>query len=223
MTASKTLALLSAALAWLATPAFAITGTSWVDDFEHPYVGLVVFYDAAGEFAGRCSGSADQPDEVPDGRALRRAGADSARVYFQQGAGANFDPVTRDRSGDRVIRSTCAGGDVGRDVRDGEHARAAAQLRLSRAGCPNTRDVGLVILDQAMHLPAGCVGSACEFGQLPTAGALDALATSRGRQGKRYSRSAGTGVSSRPASEHSAVPSGLVPRTADGVVDAGEL
>ena len=38
-----------ATLAAVTGPVYAITG-NWVEDFEHPYVGLVVFYDAAGEF-----------------------------------------------------------------------------------------------------------------------------------------------------------------------------
>jgi hypothetical protein len=40
----------------LAPPTAAITG-NYVKDFAHPFVGLVVFYDADGEFLGRCSGS----------------------------------------------------------------------------------------------------------------------------------------------------------------------
>ena len=43
-------------LAIAVSPVYAITG-NWVEDFEHPYVGLVVFYDADGEFIWRCSGS----------------------------------------------------------------------------------------------------------------------------------------------------------------------
>jgi len=44
------------ALAMVVTPVFAITG-NWVVDNEHPYVGLVAFYDVNGEFVWRCSGS----------------------------------------------------------------------------------------------------------------------------------------------------------------------
>ena len=46
----------AAALAVVATPASAITN-DFVPDFAHPYVGLVVFYDADGEFLQRCSGT----------------------------------------------------------------------------------------------------------------------------------------------------------------------
>jgi V8-like Glu-specific endopeptidase len=45
-----------AAGATAALPTAAITN-DWVVDNEHPYVGLVAFYDADGEFLWRCSGS----------------------------------------------------------------------------------------------------------------------------------------------------------------------
>ena len=46
----KSIAVILVALAGaLATPAFAITG-NYVDDNEHPFVGLAVFYDSDGEF-----------------------------------------------------------------------------------------------------------------------------------------------------------------------------
>src|SRR2546430_13387356 len=84
-----------AALAAIATPVFAITG-NWVDDNEHPFVGLVVFYDASGAFIWRCSGSLISPTKfVTAGHCADTAeGAASARVYFQQDAGAHFDPAT---------------------------------------------------------------------------------------------------------------------------------
>ncbi|MCU1584181.1 MAG: hypothetical protein JWM49_737 [Microbacteriaceae bacterium] len=39
-----------------AAPAAAITN-DYVEDFQHPFVGLVVFYDESGAFTHRCSGS----------------------------------------------------------------------------------------------------------------------------------------------------------------------
>ena len=53
-------ALIVAALASTAVPVGAITG-NYVKDFEHPFVGLVAFYDANGEFSHRCSGSLISP------------------------------------------------------------------------------------------------------------------------------------------------------------------
>ena len=85
-----------AALAFAVSPAHAITGKYWVDDNEHPFVGLAVFYDAAGEFLWRCSGSLISPTKfLTAGHCADTGeGAVSARVYFQQDAGANFDLVT---------------------------------------------------------------------------------------------------------------------------------
>lgn len=45
-----------AVLVLTGAPAHAITG-DFVKDFEHPYVGLAVFYDQSGEFSHRCSGA----------------------------------------------------------------------------------------------------------------------------------------------------------------------
>ncbi|MGH8189289.1 MAG: trypsin-like serine protease, partial [Steroidobacteraceae bacterium] len=68
-----------------AQPAQAITGR-FVEDVQHPFVGLAVFYDASGEFMGRCSGSLLSPSVfLTAGHCVE--GATSARVYFQQDAG----------------------------------------------------------------------------------------------------------------------------------------
>ncbi len=126
-------------LCYPARPAAAITGTHWVEDFEHPYVGLIVFYDASGEFLWRCSGSLISPtkfltaghctDSTLDGEP--GLGANTARVYFQQDAGANFDPETEvdPVSG---YPETCAAGHVRRHLHDREHTGTAPQLRLRR-------------------------------------------------------------------------------------------
>ena len=71
-------------VALAASPAHAITGR-FVDDNQHPFVGLVVFYDAQGEFSGRCSGALVSPSVlVTAGHCI--VGVSSARVYFQQDA-----------------------------------------------------------------------------------------------------------------------------------------
>src|SRR5262245_25037668 len=107
-------AIVLTALALLAAPAFAITN-NWVEDNEHPFVGLAVFYDASGEFIWRCSGSLISPTKfVTAGHCTDTAeGAASARVYFQQDAGANYDPVTQldPVSG---YPETCAPGTLGK-------------------------------------------------------------------------------------------------------------
>lgn len=185
--------LLFAAIGAFATPAFPITG-NWVEDNEHPFVGLVVFYDAAGQFIWRCSGSLISPTKfITAGHCADTAeGAASARVYFQQDAGANFNPAT---GVDPVTGypETCAPGTLG--------TLCATSSRLYNygfanfAGFPNTRDVGLVILDQPITLP--------EYGQLPTAGLLDGLDKARGRKDTVFTVS-GYGLSLR-VQAHSAL------------------
>jgi hypothetical protein len=161
------------ALAWCATatmPASAITN-NWIEDNEHPYVGLVVFYDASGEFLHRCSGSLISPTKfLTAGHCTdETTGAVSARVYFQQDAGANYDPATEldPVSG---YPETCAAGTLG--------TLCATSSRLYNfgfddfAGFPDTHDVGIVILDQPIAMP--------EYGQLPEPGELDGLDKARG-------------------------------------------
>ena len=158
-----------------AQPAQAITGR-FVDDFQHPFVGLAVFYDDEGEFIGRCSGSLLSPTLfLTAGHCIE--GAASARVYFQQDAGANFDPVTEV---DPITGypETCLT----------QPCTTSSELINYGypAGFPNTRDAALVILDEPIILG--------EYGTLAAAGSLDALATRRGRQATGFTVS-GYGLS----------------------------
>ena len=57
----------------MTAPALAITGT-WVADYEHPFVGLVVIYDEAGNFLWRGSGSLISSKSGPHCRARGRYG-----------------------------------------------------------------------------------------------------------------------------------------------------
>jgi Trypsin len=154
------------------TPATAITG-NYVEDYQHPFVGLVVFYDADGEFTHRCSGSLLTSTVFLTAGHCTDAttGAVSARIYFQQDAGANYDPATEldPVSG---YPDTCAAGTLGTlcATSDELYNYGFAEFE----GFPNTRDVGLIILDQPIELP--------EYGQLAAAGTLDRLATRRGKQ-----------------------------------------
>lgn len=152
-------------LAIAVSPVGAITN-NWVNDFEHPFVGLVVFYDEAGEFSHRCSGSLISPTEfLTAGHCTD--GATTARVYFQQDAGANFNGTIDPISG---YPETCAAGTLG--------TLCATSDELYNYGFddfatfPNTHDVGMVILDQEIAMP--------EYGVLASAGALDNLGTARG-------------------------------------------
>jgi hypothetical protein len=141
----------------------AITG-NFVEDFEHPYVGLAVFYDDTGAFSHRCSGSLLSPRVfLTAGHCVE--GVTTARVYFQQDAGANFDaalgidPVTG--YPESCLTQPCTTSD---ELYNYGYP----------AGFPNTKDIGLVILDEPIVL--------AEYGTLAAAGSLDALATRRGRQ-----------------------------------------
>jgi secreted trypsin-like serine protease len=154
-----------AALLAATTPALAITG-DWIEDTAHPYVGLVVFYDAQGSFIWRCSGSLISPTKlVTAGHCADTAeGAASARVYFQQDAGANFNPNT---GVDPITGypETCAGSTLGTlcATSSSIHNYGFANF----AGFPNTHDVGVLILDQPITLP--------KYGVLPTAGVLESV------------------------------------------------
>ena len=138
-------------LAIAASPANAISG-DYVQDNEHPYVGLVVFYDADGAFLWRCTGSLLTPTVLlTAGHCADTAGgAVTARVYFQQDAGVNYDPATEV---DPVTGypDTCAAGTLG--------VTCATSDELYNFGftgsltLPNTHDAGLVILDQPISLP----------------------------------------------------------------------
>lgn len=164
----------------LAAPgrAGAVTG-NYVPDFEHPFVGLVVFYDESGTFVGRCSGSLLTPTIfLTAGHCTD--GAATARVYFQQDAGANYDPATQtdpvtgypDECLDPSLCTT---------------ASLLYNFGFSDfAGFPNTSDTGLVILDNPIYLS--------EYGVLAPAGSLDSLATRRGLQNVTFTVS-GYGLS----------------------------
>jgi len=188
---------LLSAFVGLVSPAFGIT-KNWVEDNEHPYVGLAVFYDANGDFLWRCSGSLISPTKfLTAGHCADTAeGAVTARVYFQQDAGANYDPATQL---DPVTGypEFCAIGTLGTACATVGAGKIHNFGFANFAGFPNTRDVGVLILDQPIALS--------EYGQLPSAGQLDNLGTARGRKDTVFTVS-GYGLS-YSSQEHSAVPS----------------
>jgi hypothetical protein len=187
-------------LAVLVTTMFAITG-NWVTDNEHPFVGLAVFYDSKGEFVWRCSGSLLSPTVFltaghctdSTGEAGPGTGAHTARIYFQQDAGAHYDPVTQHDSVSGYP-DECAAGTLGILCATSSHVYNFGFADF--AGFPNTKDAGLVILDQPIY-----PGS---FGRLARTGTLDALSTQRGREATAFTVS-GYGLTLRTA-EHSALP-----------------
>jgi hypothetical protein len=176
------LALLVGMLATSVLPAGAITG-DYQKDFEHPFVGLVRFYDANGQYMHRCSGSLLTPTVFLSAGHCT-VGAASARVYFQQSVAANYDPQSGmdpvtgypEACGPGTLGVTCATSD---EVYDYDFAPAWRDF-------PNTRDVGLVILDQPITMP--------EYGKLAAPGTLDTLATRSGSQETTFTHS-GYGLS----------------------------
>lgn len=159
-----------AILAVSVSPVGAITG-NWVEDFDHPFVGLVAFYDANGDFIWRCSGSLISPTKLlTAGHCTDTAeGAVTARVWFQQDAGANFDGVSDPFTG---YADSCAPGTLGTLCATSDEIYNYGFANF--AGFPNTHDAGLVILDQPIYLS--------EYGILPTAGILNDLETARGKK-----------------------------------------
>jgi hypothetical protein len=122
------------------THAQAITGNA-VPDFEHPYVGVVLLFDATGAAVQGCSGSL-LTDTVflTAGHCVtidaQGTPASSARVWFEQDAGAGYDPATGGAASSGFPVS--GGVPAGRVLPYGPPASTPLP----------THDVGLVILDQ---------------------------------------------------------------------------
>jgi Trypsin len=176
----RLLALVTVALLLIvgsAAPASAVTG-NYEQDFVHPFVGLAVFYDANGEFSHRCSGSLLTTTVfLTAGHCTD--GVASARVYFQQDAGVNYDPATEidPVSGypEDCFTQPCT------------TASTLYNFGFSDfSGFPNTEDVGILILDEPIVLDS--------YGALASVGTLDSLSTRRGRQDVRFTVS-GYGLS----------------------------
>jgi hypothetical protein len=147
----------------VATPASAITG-NFVPDHEHEYVGLIVFYDESGEFVQRCTGSLISPTVfLTAGHCVTiddETGelADSARIYFEQDAGADYDPET-----DTPASS-------GYPYTGGVTASTFYAFDYRGITVPATNnDVGLVILDEPYELDT--------YGSLAAPGTLEEYGT----------------------------------------------
>jgi hypothetical protein len=174
----KTLALLALLIAMLVfgSPAGAITGNFQPDNI-HTYVGLIAFYDEHDEFTHRCSGSLITANVVLTAGHCTDAetGATHARLWFQQDAGADFNPATG--------APAKSGYPVTSDVTS-SHLYNYGYF----AGIPNTKDAGLIVLDEPITATdqASLVKS---FGALASPGSLDRLATRRGLQGTTFTAS----------------------------------
>ena len=189
----KLIASLAAVLALSAAavaPVGAITGVNYTNDNEHPFVGLAVFYtieDNEEVFSHRCSGSLISPTVfLTAGHCTD--GADTARIYFQQDAGAHYDPATQldPVSG---YPDFCAAGTLGTLCATSDELYNFGFADF--AGFPNTKDAGIVVLDQSIALS--------EYGELPAIGVLDVFATKKG-QADRTVTVSGYGVTYKDAS-----------------------
>jgi hypothetical protein len=170
----RTLALLALVIGVLAigtSPAGAITG-NYVKDNVHTYVGLIAFYDKDDVFTHRCSGSLITPSVFLTAGHCTDAttGAVSARIWFQQDAGVGFNPVTG------------APAPSGYPVTSDVTSHQLFNYGFSNfAGFPNTRDVGLVILDEPITA-TNQASLVTRYPALASPGSLDRFATQRGRQ-----------------------------------------
>lgn len=158
----------TAAILVMAMPAAAITN-NYQPDNEHPFVGLAVFYDANGDFIWRCSGSLLDSTVFLTAGHCADAPAVTARVYFQQDAGANYDPAT-ELDPVTGYPEFCAAGTLGTMCATSDEVYDYGFDNF--AGFPNTHDAGIVVLDQPIALS--------EYGSLAAVGTLDRLIKARG-------------------------------------------
>jgi hypothetical protein len=176
------LAAFAVAVTALAGSAGAITG-NYTDDFVHDNVGLLVFYTPntpAGEdpFSHRCSGTLiSSTVMVTAGHCTQ--GVNEGRVYFQQSVAPNYDPnAFGGRGGDPT---------TGYPYEGGVTFRRADNYGFL-AGYPETKDVGVVVLDTPVTPANG-------FGILPSVGQIDRyIAAAPKKQAARFTVS-GYGLS----------------------------
>jgi len=185
--------LVIAALLLVVLPVSAITG-NWVKDYDHPFVAMITFFDAKGDFVWRCSGSLiDATHLVTAGHCADTAGgAASAFAYFQQDAGVNYNPDTQ-KDPVTGYPDSCAGDTLGNTCATSHQIFNYGFNDF--AGFPDTHDVGLLILDQPIILT--------EYADLPKAGILDNYANARGTKDPVFTVS-GYGLS-YSVQEHSAL------------------
>ena len=141
------IAVAAAAVLGSAVPAGAVTDGA-PDEGAHPYVGLMVADDAAGNPMWRCTGTLVSPTVfVTAGHCT--FGADSATVWFEENIQGNEAALGYPAGG-----STSTDGDV---FTHPQYEDAAFYLY----------DLGVVVLDEPVYL--------AEYGALPTLDQLDAL------------------------------------------------
>jgi secreted trypsin-like serine protease len=167
-----------------AAPAAAITG-NYRPDNEHPFVGLVAFYDTNHEFIHRCTGELLSPTvvltaghctnnpDLPNG-----AVAAYARAWFLQDVGSHYNATTEHDNWTGYPDSCVAveGPLTGNGLGDWcAESHVMYNYGFDNfAGFPNIHDVGIVILDQAIEVP--------EYATLASANTVDTLFNAKGTQ-----------------------------------------
>lgn len=185
MRTALAVAVAACAMAVAAAPAGAITG-NYVEDFEHDYVGLLVFYttpdpETGDPFSHRCSGTLISPTVIVTAGHCTE-GVDEGRVYFQQAAAPNYDPdAFGGWGGDPTTGYPYEGGVT--------FSQADNYGFHDFEGYPENRDVGVVVLDQPYTPPSGL------FGILPEVGAVDQYVAATPRKQDRRFTTSGYGLS----------------------------
>jgi hypothetical protein len=146
-----------------------------LDNLEHPYVGLVVFYDAGGVPQWRCTGTLLSPTVLLTAAHCTELDQ-GAQVWFDENVvlGGSDDP-------DNDPLNPCDGTWVGYPCTGGHEGDALTNPDWQGGlFLPNTNDYGVVLLDTPVDAADLFVD---EFPTLPTlapVGFLDALAKARG-------------------------------------------
>lgn len=147
------------------SPAGALIGGE-PDGEEHPYVGMVGFYDEAGTPTYGCSGTLLSPTIfLTAGHCT--SGMAGAQVWF----GSQFD---LDSQAERSAGFPNSGGAAGTPYSHPNFAGSSDVLD----SFPNTYDVGVVVLDKPVSIGT--------YGTIPEPGFLDALAAQPGQEQQSF-------------------------------------
>ncbi len=173
------LTLATAGITLLAPSSAAVTGPNVVKDFEHEYVGLVGFYDEEGTFLHRCTGTLLSPQVFLTAGHCVAAEDDGtvaalARIWFEQDAGADYDPVTGTPASSGYPES-------GGVTSDQLFNYGFTDL----SGIPETHDAGLIVLEpgavEAVYPDIDTYGTLAPVGYADTLGTgIDAVVTVSG-------------------------------------------
>jgi len=133
-----------------------------LDGNDHPYVCLIAFFDADGNYLWRCSGTLISPDVVLTAAHCTSLPADRAQVFFQ----TDLEALDIDHR----IPNNLLGhmGDVMPHPDYEEFHGTLPEIHL-------LPDVGVVLLDEPVLMP--------EYGELADLGTLDSLSARAGEPG----------------------------------------